>query len=227
MPERSALDELLPQCVRGNCGRCSPDNTPSFVLAWACSVSRAIPCDPFFLSRDSPPIRPPILYILATVAQAGSDPPSPLSYFNHAGAASTGTATPLTMEEAARLAAVDQPLQTGRQAKIQAEEQRAIAAAQLPDPQLSGGLKELPIDTPEAFSTRRDNFTEFTIGLNQEFPRAEKRRLQGVLESNSTPKRTVQPWITNSAPISMRPLSHNPKVISSSPTHKHPGSERN
>jgi len=91
-----------------------------------------------------------------------------------------GSDPPLTMEEAARLAAVDQPLLTGRRAKIQAEEQQAVAAAQLPDPQLSGGLKELPIDTPEAFSTRRDNFTEFTIGLSQEFPRAEKRRLQGA-----------------------------------------------
>ena len=69
---------------------------------------------------------------------------------------------------------------TGRQAKIQAEDQQAIAASQLPDPQLSGGLKELPIDTSEAFSTRRDNFTEFTVGLSQDFPRAEKRRLQGA-----------------------------------------------
>jgi outer membrane protein, heavy metal efflux system len=86
----------------------------------------------------------------------------------------------LTMEEAARLAVVDQPLLTGRQAKIAAEEQQAVAAAQLPDPQLSGGLKELPIDTPEAFSTRRDNFTEFTIGISQDFPRAEKRRLEGA-----------------------------------------------
>jgi outer membrane protein, heavy metal efflux system len=92
----------------------------------------------------------------------------------------TGVASPLTMQEAARLAAIDQPLLTGRQAKIQAEDQQAVAAGQLPDPQLSGGLKELPIDTPEAFSTRRDNFTEFTIGLSQEFPRAEKRRLQGA-----------------------------------------------
>jgi outer membrane protein, heavy metal efflux system len=92
----------------------------------------------------------------------------------------TEAATPLTMEEAARLAGVDQPLLTGRQAKIQAEDQQAIAASQLPDPQLSGGLKELPIDTSEAFSIRRDDFTEFTIGLSQDFPRAEKRRLQGV-----------------------------------------------
>jgi cobalt-zinc-cadmium efflux system outer membrane protein len=118
--------------------------------------------------------------LVVATAKAGSDPSTSLAYLNHADAVSADTATPLTMKEAARLAAVDQPLLTGRQAKIQAEEQQAIAAAQLPDPQLSGGLKELPIDTPEAFSTRRDNFTEFTIGLSQEFPRAEKRRLQGA-----------------------------------------------
>ena len=104
-------------------------------------------------------------------AKAEPGPPS---------AVPTEAAAPLTMEEAARLAAVDQPLLTGRQAKIQAEDQQAIAASQLPDPQLSGGLKELPIDTSEAFSTRRDDFTEFTIGLSQDFPRAEKRRLQGA-----------------------------------------------
>jgi outer membrane protein, heavy metal efflux system len=93
----------------------------------------------------------------------------------------TGDANrPLTMEEAARLSLVDQPLLTGREAKIQAEDQQAVAAAQLPDPKLSGGLRELPIDTPEAFSVSRDNFTEFTIGLSQDFPRAEKRRLSGA-----------------------------------------------
>ncbi len=86
----------------------------------------------------------------------------------------------LTMDEAARLAAVDQPLLTGREAKIQAEDQQAIAASRLPDPELTGGVKELPIDTSEAFSTRRDDFTEFTIGLSQAFPRAEKRRLLGA-----------------------------------------------
>lgn len=95
-------------------------------------------------------------------------------------AAADSSVPALTMEDAARLATVDQPLLTGREAKIQAEEQQAVAAAQLPDPQLSGGLNELPVDTSEAFSTSRDNFTEFRIGLSQEFPRAEKRRLQGA-----------------------------------------------
>src|SRR5258708_2814260 len=74
--------------------------------------------------------------LAAATAYAGSDPPAPLAYVNRVDAGSTDTATPLTMEEAARLAAVDQPLLTGRQAKIQAEDQQAVAVAQLPDPQL-------------------------------------------------------------------------------------------
>jgi outer membrane protein, heavy metal efflux system len=148
----------------------------SFVGAWAplphCQQQRAVSGSGFAFVL--------MCTLAAATAQAGSDPPTLLAYSNRVDAVSTDAAAPLTIEEAARLATVDQPLLTGRQAKIQAEEQQAVAAAQLPDPQLSGGLKELPIDTPEAFSTRRDNFTEFTIGLSQEFPRAEKRRLQGA-----------------------------------------------
>lgn len=87
---------------------------------------------------------------------------------------------PLSMEEAAQLAATDQPLLTGREARIQAEEEQAVAVGQLPDPKFTSGLKELPINTAEAFSTRRDNFTEFSIGLSQDFPRAERRRLESA-----------------------------------------------
>jgi outer membrane protein TolC len=118
-------------------------------------------------------------YVFACVSLFGLSTERPTEA-GTADSAHTEAVAPLTMEEAARLASIDQPLLTARQAKIQAEDQQAIAASQLPDPQLSGGLKELPIDTPEAFSTRRDDFTEFTIGLSQEFPRAEKRRLQGA-----------------------------------------------
>ena len=115
----------------------------------------------------------------AHAAQA-ADRPAPLAYASPASDAAAEAAPPLTMDEAARLALIDQPLLTGREAKIRAEDEAAVAAAQLPDPKLSGGLKELPIDTPEAFSVSRDNFTEFTIGVSQDFPRAEKRRLQGA-----------------------------------------------
>ncbi len=90
-----------------------------------------------------------------------------------------GAGLTLSLEEASGLSLVDQPILSGREAVIKAEERQAVAASQLPDPKLSSGLKELPIDTGEAFSVRRDNFTEFTVGLRQEFPRADKRRLSG------------------------------------------------
>lgn len=124
----------------------------------------------------------PIVLGYAQAAQVApaADRPTPLAYASPSSEVAAQTDLPLTMEEAARLALIDQPLLTGREAKIRAEEQQAVTAAQLPDPKLSGGLKELPIDTPEAFSVRRDNFTEFTIGVSQDFPRAEKRRLQGA-----------------------------------------------
>ncbi len=86
---------------------------------------------------------------------------------------------PLSLEEAAGLSLVDQPILNGHEAVINADERQAVAAAQLPDPKLSGGLKDLPIDTSEALSVRRDDFTEFTVGLSQEFIRADKRRLRG------------------------------------------------
>src|SRR5882762_11545046 len=102
------------------------------------------------------------------------DPP------HHAAERPTGEATPvLSLDEAVRLSLNDQPILSGHEAVINANERQAIAAAQLPDPKLSGGLKDLPVDTREAFSVRRDNFTEFTVGLSQEFPRADKRRLKG------------------------------------------------
>ncbi len=112
-----------------------------------------------------------LFMVAATVTEAAAVPAIALA---------ADADAPLTMEESAQLATIDQPLLTERQDRIQAEDQQAIAAAQLPDPQLSGGLNELPIDTAEAFSTGRDNFTEFRIGLSQNFTRAEKRRLQGA-----------------------------------------------
>lgn len=120
-----------------------------------------------------------LLALVAHPAQSASvnalsDSPS------HAAALPTADAgSPLSLDEAAGLSLVDQPILTGREAVINADERQAVAAAQLPDPKLSGGLKELPVDTHEAFSLRRDNFTEFTVGLRQDLPRADKRRLRG------------------------------------------------
>src|ERR1700730_4284395 len=119
-----------------------------------------------------------LLAFIATSSQAASlgalDPP------HHAAERPTEDATRvLSLDEAVRLSLVDQPILSGHEAAINANERQAIAAAQLPDTKLSGGLKELPVDTSEAFSLRRDNFTEFTVGLSQDLPRADKRRLKG------------------------------------------------
>ncbi len=53
-----------------------------------------------------------------------------------------------------------------------------MASAQLPDPQLFGGVRDLPIDTREAYSLSNDSDTQLVVGVSQEFPRAEKRRLR-------------------------------------------------
>lgn len=87
----------------------------------------------------------------------------------------------LGLEEAARLAVISQPLLSGIEAQVRAATEAAVAARQLPDPQLVTGVQDLPIDTRDAFSLRRDSDTQIQVGLMQEFPRAEKRRLRGEL----------------------------------------------
>lgn len=102
-----------------------------------------------------------------------------LALFSAAARADDPPPSPLSLAEAMRLAVTDQPLLSARQASIDADEQAAISAAQLPDPRLSAGLKDLPVDRGEAFSVRDDNFTTFSVGLSQELPRSGKRQLKG------------------------------------------------
>jgi len=125
----------------------------------------------------SPALRA-VLAVAASFAAAASvhageaEPAHPHPYEAPAGA-------PLSLDEARRLALTDQPILDGRAAAIEADEQQAVAVAQLPDPKLSAGLKDLPVDRGEAFSVRDDNFTTFSAGLSQELPRGDKRRLRG------------------------------------------------
>jgi outer membrane protein TolC len=84
---------------------------------------------------------------------------------------------PLTLADAVRLSLSDQPLLLERSARIEAEQQQSIAAGQLPDPKLTGGIRDLPVDGGEAFSPRRDDFTVYSVGLSQDFPRGDRRRL--------------------------------------------------
>ena len=130
-------------------------------------------------SRFFSPYSSCLLLLFVAYAASAADGLAGTSDPNSSDPPAAGAGPPLSLAEAVRLSLTDQPVLTGREAQIKAEEQQAIAARQLPDPKLSGGLKELPIDTGEAFSVRRDSFTEFTVGLSQDFPRADKRRLKG------------------------------------------------
>jgi len=106
-----------------------------------------------------------------------ADPPSAHEHPFDLGASPAGAA--LSIDDAIKLALTDQPILSGREASIDAEEQQAVSVAQLPDPRLTAGLKDLPVDRGEAFSFRDDNFTMFSVGISQDFPRGDKRRLKG------------------------------------------------
>jgi cobalt-zinc-cadmium efflux system outer membrane protein len=101
-------------------------------------------------------------------------------------------AAPLGINDARELALKEQPLLESQQAQITASQESAVAAAQLPDPQLMAGLKDYPVTGSDAFSVRRDNFTMLTIGVAQEFPREEKRRLRGEREMLGSGKAALE-----------------------------------
>lgn len=86
----------------------------------------------------------------------------------------------LALPDAQRLALTQQPLLEAQVQAVTAARAHAIAATQLPDPKLTVGLADWPIEGAERYSLRRDDFTMVTAGVAQDFPRAEKRRLRGA-----------------------------------------------
>lgn len=80
-------------------------------------------------------------------------------------------------------AAVDEALQKAPQvlggtAGVEAAQAMAVSAGRLPDPTLVVGIDNLPVNGPDAYSTTQDFMTMRKVGVMQEFPRGEKRRLQ-------------------------------------------------
>ena len=85
---------------------------------------------------------------------------------------------PLGLNEVAELAVQQQPLLTGLDAQARAAREAAMSSAQLPDPQLFGGVRDLPVQSHDAYSLSDDSDTQLVIGVSQDFPRAAKRRLR-------------------------------------------------
>lgn len=99
---------------------------------------------------------------------------------------------PLGLKEASDLAVSAQPLLANLDAQARAARESAVAAGQLPDPQLKAGLVGLPIDTGDAYSLRQDSDTAFQVGLSQEFTRGEKRRLRGEVMGREAERYAVE-----------------------------------
>jgi len=98
-----------------------------------------------------------------------------------AGAAPAALADPPLTFDGALLAARDRSRQLAAQdASALAAQQMAVAARQLPDPILKLGVDSLPVNGADAGSLTRDSMTTRTIGLSQEFTRAEKRRARSA-----------------------------------------------
>jgi outer membrane protein TolC len=70
------------------------------------------------------------------------------------------------------------PQVLGATAGVEAARSLAESAGRLPDPSLIIGIDNLPVTGSEAYSTTRDFMTMRKVGVMQQFPRAEKRRLQ-------------------------------------------------
>jgi outer membrane protein TolC len=86
--------------------------------------------------------------------------------------------SPLTLEEATRLALAEQPQIAMQQALTLAAQETAVAEGQLPDPQIMLGVEDVPVNGPDAFNLTSDEMTQVVVGLAQEFPRGRTRDLR-------------------------------------------------
>jgi outer membrane protein TolC len=84
----------------------------------------------------------------------------------------------LTLEAAVEQALLKAPQLAAQAASHDAAQALTESAGRLPDPQLVLGLDNLPVTGADAYSTTRDFMTMRRIGVMQEFPAAQKRRLR-------------------------------------------------
>jgi outer membrane protein TolC len=86
------------------------------------------------------------------------------------------TGTALTLAEAEQRALELDPVVSQLEAQGAAFSERAVAEAQLPDPELSIGLAEVPLDD---FDLSDHEDTEIRLGLSQAFPAGRTRHFEG------------------------------------------------
>ncbi|MBX9609224.1 MAG: TolC family protein, partial [Gammaproteobacteria bacterium] len=84
--------------------------------------------------------------------------------------------SPLTFDATLALAEQSSPSLAALDARQRAAQARITPAGELPDPQLTLGLDNLPLGGGDAWSLGRDSMTMQRVGLSQALPNAGKRR---------------------------------------------------
>ncbi len=98
----------------------------------------------------------------------------------------------LDLRQAQALAVAHQPLLEAIDAQARAAREAAVAVSQLPDPRLFGGVRDLPVTSRDAGSLSDDSDTQIVVGVAQEFPRANKRRLRGAQRLREADRLTAE-----------------------------------
>ncbi|WP_024973253.1 TolC family protein [Ralstonia pickettii] len=95
--------------------------------------------------------------------------------------AATPQSTPsLSLEESVALAVTHAADAESSRGSVEAANQMAVAAGQLPDPVLKFGVNNVPVNGPDQFSISRDFMTQRSISVMQEFTRSDKRRAKAA-----------------------------------------------
>lgn len=89
--------------------------------------------------------------------------------------AAAQSAATLTLDEALRIAEQRSQQLIAQNAAATAARERGIAAGRAPDPTLTVGINNLPVDGPDRYSLTRDFMTMRSIGLSRELTRHDKR----------------------------------------------------
>ena len=86
---------------------------------------------------------------------------------------------PLPLLEALRIGEKISPRLAAQGAALGAATELGPRARELPDPKLRFGVENLPVNGPDRFEYNSDFMTMRKIGVMQDFPNSEKRRLRG------------------------------------------------
>jgi outer membrane protein TolC len=102
------------------------------------------------------------------------------------GLAPAAWADPITFAQAIARAGADGPSIAARKAAADAARLSIGPAGQLPDPQVSLGLNNVPITGMDRYRLNRDEMTMFSIGIEQDVPNVALRRARSNLAAAET-----------------------------------------